>query len=181
MISLVLALAAQAPVPVLVNTYPGWELYRYGQSCALRGHFGQASVLQINDEPGAGRVTLELRDPRLVSVEGKTYPIVPVAMRAGAPDQRFEPVSARGVVDGASRGYLFSLKGDAILDGLAKAEKIRFAYADGRGVMSLGYQPIAGPIRELRQCARVTLRDSIGGLGTVRDPFNVPPGLVPSK
>ncbi|MDH7975278.1 hypothetical protein QH494_24090 [Sphingomonas sp. AR_OL41] len=157
MIAMAMLLAAQSAMPI--KYYPGWELYRYDSGCTLVGHFGESGVMQIADNAGAYRTFIGISDPRFDAVAaGQAYAIAPVPLRDGAPDRRYTPISARGTAN----GYTMTLKGDRILDSMAKSQQIRFALADGGSVMTLNYGPIAAQLDDLRQCAQGVLRGQIG-------------------
>ena len=55
-----------------------------------------------------------------------------------------------------------TLRGEGVLNSMAKSQQIRFALAGGGAVMTLNYGAIAVQMDDLKQCARGALRDGVG-------------------
>lgn len=156
MIAIAMLLAAQGAMPI--KHYPGWELYRYTSGCTLIGHFGERGVMQIAEDAGAYRTFIGIRDPRFDAVAGRAYDIAPVPVRDGTPDLRHTPITARGMAN----GYIMTLKGEGVLNSMAKSQQIRFPLAGGGSVMTLNYGAIAAQMDDLKQCARGVLHGQTG-------------------
>jgi len=148
--------AAQSAMPI--KHYPGWELYRHSSGCTLIGHFGERGVMQIAEDAGAYRTFIGIRDPRFDAVAGRAYDIAPVPVRDGTPDLRHTPITARGM----THGYIMTLRGEGVLNSMAKSKQIRFALAGGGSVMTLNYGAIGAQLDDLKQCAREALREGVG-------------------
>jgi len=156
MIAIAMLLAAQSAMPI--KHYPGWELYRHSSGCTLIGHFGERGVMQIAEDAGAYRTFIGIRDPRFDAVAGRAYDIAPVPVRDGTPDLRHTPITARGM----AHGYIMTLRGEGVLNSMAKSRQIRFALAGGGSVMTLNHGAIGAQMDDLKQCAREALREGVG-------------------
>jgi hypothetical protein len=133
--------------------------HRNCRNCTLIGHFGERGVMQIAEDAGAFRIFIGIRDPRFDAVAGRAYDIAPVPVRDGTADLRHTPITARGM----AHGYIMTLRGEGVLNSMAKSRQIRFALAGGGSVMTLTYGAIGAQMDDLKQCARDALR---GGVGT---------------
>jgi len=55
-----------------------------------------------------------------------------------------------------------TLRGEGVLNSMAKSRQIRFALAGGGSAMTLTYGAIGAQMDELKQCAREALREGVG-------------------